>query len=136
VRVLLDTNVLISAMAFSGPERRLLEAVGQGHTLLVNEYLLTEAREVLARKFPGKEPLLDRLLQCLAVERLPLPSAEAVREAAKCLRDPKDAVVLASALAARPDLFVSGDKDLHAPEVLALVRVYSTREALDLLAKS
>jgi predicted nucleic acid-binding protein len=94
-------------MAFRGPERRLLEAIRQGHTLLVNDYLLAEAREVLARKFPGKATLLDRLLGCLTAERLPLPPAEMVREAAKCLRDPKDAPVLASALAARPDVFVS-----------------------------
>lgn len=135
MRVLLDTNVLISGMAFSGPERRLLEVIRQGHTLLVNDYLLAEAREVLARKFAGKEPLLDRLLGSLTVERLPLPPAEMVREAAKRLRDPKDAAVVASALAARPDLFVSGDKDLYTPEVLALIRVYTTREALALLGK-
>ncbi|TDA65694.1 MAG: putative toxin-antitoxin system toxin component, PIN family [Clostridia bacterium] len=135
MRVMLDTNILISGMVFIGPERRLLELLREGHTLLVNDYLLAEAREVLARKFPGKELVLDQILESLAIKMLPLPPAGKVREAAQRLRDPKDAVVVASALAACPDIFVSGDKDLHTPEVLALVQVSTTREALALLKK-
>jgi len=133
MRVMLDTNVLISGMVFRGPERRLLEVIRRSHTLVVTDYLLAEAREVLARKFPGREGLLDALLQSFRVERLPLPPIGKVREASHHLRDPKDAAVLASALQACPEVFVSGDKDLHTPEVLALIRVCSTKQALALL---
>jgi predicted nucleic acid-binding protein len=134
MRVMLDTNVLISGMVFQGPERWLLEAVCECHTLVVNDYLLAEATDVLARKFPGRERLLDTLLQSLTVERLPLPPATMVREASGHLRNARDAAVLASALYARPDVFVSGDKDLHTPEVQALIRVCGTKGTLALLA--
>lgn len=136
MRVMVDTNVLISGMVFSGPERRLLKTVQEDHVLVVNDYLLAEVREVLARKFPGREHLFSVWLQSFRVEACPMPTAEEVREAARHLRDPKDAVVLASALLARPDIFASGDRDLHTPEVLALTRVCTAREALVLLEKS
>lgn len=136
MRVMLDTNVLIPGMVFRGPERRLLEVIRRGHTLVVNDYLLVEAAEVLARKFPGREGLLDALLQSLRVERLPLPPVTKIREASDHLRDPKDAAVVASALQACPDVLVSGDKDLHTAEVLALIRVCSTKEALALLEQA
>ncbi|MGB9867675.1 MAG: putative toxin-antitoxin system toxin component, PIN family [Bacillota bacterium] len=130
---MLDTNVLVSALAFPGPERQLLEAVRKHHTLLINDYLLEEVREVLARKFPGKARILDALLRTFRVEKLPIPPGEKVGEARPHLRDPDDAAVVASVLLARPDVFVSGDKDLHTPQVLALIRVHTTSEALALL---
>ena len=60
---MVDTNVLISGMVFGGSERRLLEVIRRCHTLVLTDYLLAEATEVLARKFPGGEGLLDVLLQ-------------------------------------------------------------------------
>jgi len=135
VRVMLDTNVLISGMVFSGPERRLLEAIQEDHVLVVDDFLLAEALEVLARKFPGKEQLFNILLRSFKVEKYPMPPEEKIREAAEHLRDPKDAAVLASVLLANPDIFVSGDKDLHTPDVRALACVYTTRQALMLLEK-
>ena len=133
MRVMVDTNVLISGMVFGGPERRLLEVIRRCHTLVITDYLLAEATEVLARKFPGGEGLLDVLLQSFKVERLPLPSIAKVREAGHHLRDPKDAAVLASALQAGPEVFVSGDKDLHTAKVQTLIRVCTTKEAMALL---
>ncbi len=73
MRVMLDTNALISGMVFRGPERLLLEAICKSHTLVVTDYLLAEATEVLVRKFPGRERLLDELLRLFRVERIPLP---------------------------------------------------------------
>ncbi|MDK2888814.1 hypothetical protein G7K71_07830 [Desulfofundulus sp. TPOSR] len=46
MRVMLDTNVLISGMVFSGPERRLLEVIREDHVLVVDDFLLAETREV------------------------------------------------------------------------------------------
>ncbi|SHJ24658.1 putative toxin-antitoxin system toxin component, PIN family [Desulfofundulus thermosubterraneus DSM 16057] len=135
MRVMLDTNVLISGMVFSGPERRLLEVIREDHVLVVDDFLLAETREVLTRKFPGREQLINIMLQSFKVEKHPMPPTEKIWEAARYLRDPKDAAVLASVLLANPDIFVSGDKDLHTPDVRALTRVCTTRQALMLLEK-
>lgn len=114
----------------------MLEVIRRSHILVVNDYLLAEAGQVLARKFPGREGLLEALLQSFRVERLPLPPIAKIREASDHLRHPKDAAVVASALQACPGVSVSGDKDLHTPEVLALIRVCSTKEPLALLEQA
>lgn len=57
MRVMLDTNILISGMVFQGPERQLLTMLSKNHIVVINDYLLEEAAQVLARKFPGKERL-------------------------------------------------------------------------------
>ncbi|HAU31479.1 MAG TPA: putative toxin-antitoxin system toxin component, PIN family [Desulfotomaculum sp.] len=132
---MLDTNVLISGIIFSGPERRLLKAIQEDHVLVIDDFLLAEAMEVLARKFPGKEQLFNILLRSFKFEKHPISPEEKIHEAAKYLRDPKDAAVLASVMLMNPDIFVSGDKDLHTPDVRTLAHVYTTKQALMLLEK-
>ncbi|MGO0123436.1 putative toxin-antitoxin system toxin component, PIN family [Desulfothermobacter acidiphilus] len=131
---MLDTNILISGMLFRGPERQLLEIIQRRKlSLVVNNYILEETNGVLARKFPRHAGIVDRLMALLNLEQVPLPHPSSVEKALKVLRDKKDAVILASAMEAKPDLFVSGDLDLHTPEVKSLVKTVTSREALEIL---
>ncbi|WP_277997931.1 putative toxin-antitoxin system toxin component, PIN family [Neomoorella glycerini] len=128
---MLDTNILISGMVFRGPERRLLETIHQRRLILViNSYIVEETKEVLQRKFPAHIAAFDKLLSLLNVEYTPMPSPASLAIARPIIRDPKDAAILASAIEARPDIFVSGDLDLHTPEVGFLIKVMTTAEAL------
>jgi len=52
VRVVLDTNVIISGWVFRGPERRVLECAERNDfELVVSEFILLETESAIARKF-------------------------------------------------------------------------------------
>lgn len=134
MRVMLDTNVLVSGMVFHGPERRLLDTILKNdHVLVLCEQTEREAEMVLLRKFSVSERFLQNFLRLFRVERVSLPSQAAIEEARSLIRDPKDAPILAAAIIARPDLFVTGDKDFHTPEVKKLIPVQTTSRIIDSL---
>jgi predicted nucleic acid-binding protein len=65
VRVILDTNVFVSGVFFSGPPYRILEAWRDGKLQLVaSQEILEEYQrigEILAEQFPGVnlQPIID-----------------------------------------------------------------------------
>lgn len=117
MRVVLDTNVVVSALLWAGTPERLIEAAGEGKLeLLTSPALIAELSGILNRsKFARK--LREKNLSAAEIVSRYRELAESV-EAAPIeedrLRDPDDASVLACALAARADAVVTGDADLHA----------------------
>jgi putative PIN family toxin of toxin-antitoxin system len=107
VRVLLDTNVLISGILFRGLPRSLLERAIRGELDLVTSPVLLDELERVLTDALGVPPELARLarseLEALAEVVVPndVPSVS---------RDPDDDQVLAAALEARA--IVTGDRDL------------------------
>lgn len=114
--VLIDTNILISGLVFpKGNEHKILKlAEDKAIALILPEFVLDEARVVLARRFPGHEALLGAFVS--RTEHEVLPSEEIVQSvpfAENRVRDAKDAPVLASVLVAKPDFTVTGDVALR-----------------------
>ena len=115
MRAVVDTNVLLSALLWSGPPHALLEQARNGTvTLISSPALLAELARVIER--PKFDVILLRTntsrVQTLAEVRLlaevidPPPLAQAV------CRDKDDDAVLAPAIAAQADMVISGDDDL------------------------
>jgi putative PIN family toxin of toxin-antitoxin system len=111
VRVILDTNVFVSGVFFSGPPFRILEAWRDRKLqLIASQEILEEYQrvgETLAEQFPGinLQPIID--LVTTNAEIFPnqvLP--ESVCE------DPDDDKFLACALISRCKVIVSGDRHL------------------------
>jgi len=111
VRVILDTNVFVSGVFFSGPPFRILEAWRDRRLqLIASQEILEEYQrvgETLAEQFPGVnlQPIID--LVTTNAEIFPnqvLP--ESVCE------DPDDDKFLACALISRCKMIVSGDRHL------------------------
>jgi uncharacterized protein len=130
VRLLLDTNVLASAFATRGLCADVLRVALSDHELVVPEVVLDELRRVLRTKFRVPPPLvseIEALLREHDVVRKPR-SPGAVR-----LRDSSDEWILASALAGRADLIVSGDGDLLVLGSTGPVPVLSPRQFWDSL---
>lgn len=107
MRVLIDTNILISALLFpsSVPARALLRAVSEDELVLCDQNI-AELREVLRRKAPARLPAAEALLAELSYELIP-----AVVNTQKTIRDEKDQPILNAAVLYEVDAVVTGDKD-------------------------
>ena len=54
-------------------------------------------------------------------------------EARSIIRDQKDAIILATAIKTKPDIFVSGDFDFHTSTITSLINVMHSKEAVALI---
>lgn len=121
MRVVIDTNVLVSGLAFpGGPPGRIVSAWRAGSFgLVVSEFVLDELARILpalsARTGFTEADVRDfvDLLRVVATVVEPTPTALA-RALASGLRDPDDMPILATLIAADADCLVTGDKDLLA----------------------
>ena len=139
MRVMIDSNTFLSCIVFDGMERLLLHTmVHSNHVLLLAKFSVSEVERVLRRKFPGviEDYDYEDILESLDAEILPFPDKSEVEQCIEIIRDEYDAPILASAIKARPDVFVTGDKDFFEERVRALIRVATTRETLKLIQES
>ena len=108
MRVFLDTNVLVSALATRGLCTELFEVVLQSHRLLTAEAVLSEIERILPEKLGQSASVTAAFVGFLRAEGLvvaghpPFPS----------LPDPDDEPILGAALAGEAEVFVTGDKAL------------------------
>jgi putative PIN family toxin of toxin-antitoxin system len=109
VKVCLDSNVLVSAFATRGLAADALRVVLAEHELLVPRVVLDEVDRVLREKLQLPPPVLALARQVLESQTI-VPRPAALLDVT--VRDPDDAWVLASAVAAGADLLVTGDADL------------------------
>lgn len=113
MRVLIDTNILVSAaLSRSGtPYLAYVKAVTSPNKGLVCDQNIDELRRVFNRKFPDKIHALERFLSLLlsVLEIIPTPTVDYAEEAA--VRDATDRPILRAAIAAKVDVLLTGDKD-------------------------
>ena len=113
MKVLIDTNILISAALSSGgtPFLAYVKAVTQPNHAVVCEQNLDELRRVFNRKFPTKLYALDSFLALalMTIEVVPVPEPEI--ESEQSLRDAADRPILRAAIACGADVLLTGDKD-------------------------
>ncbi|HHV42904.1 MAG TPA: putative toxin-antitoxin system toxin component, PIN family [Clostridiaceae bacterium] len=107
MRILIDTNILISALLFphSKPAKALTYTISE-HQLVLCDQNLFEFREVIGRKNPELLPAIEEFLHELCFERIPTKQKTIER-----IRDPKDQPILNAAMSAGVDIIVTGDKD-------------------------
>jgi len=111
MKVVLDTNVLVSGIFFSGPPAGILRAWSQGKFKLVlspeilDEYTRVSAE--LAVKFPNID--IRRILDLVIVHSDVCSPAALLQQVCK---DPHDDKFIAAAIDTRTKIIVSGDKHL------------------------
>jgi putative PIN family toxin of toxin-antitoxin system len=109
VKVFLDTNVLVSGFSTRGLCADVIRLVLAEHQVIIADVVLNELKRVLKHKIhlPGEQ--IQEVLAFLEGQTVqPKPiSPSPIR-----VRDEDDPWVLASALAAKADVLVTGDKDL------------------------
>jgi putative PIN family toxin of toxin-antitoxin system len=109
VNILLDTNVLIAAFISRGSCNELLEHVVRYHRLVLSDYILDEFSGKLSAKFRFSKREV-REARTLLSERATLVKPAKVETLADI--DPDDLPILGTAVAARCDCLVTGDKSL------------------------
>ncbi len=111
MRIMLDTNVLISGFIFGSSRiREMTRWITDHHQLILSSYVVDELREVVARKAPASLAALDDFLVRLPFEMCYTPT-RLPKELPFEIRDPDDEKVLYSAIIAEADILITGDKD-------------------------
>ena len=136
-RLVLDTNVVVSAVLRGGKPGELIATAGEGDVRLhSSRILLDELRSTLqppklARQVEATGLSVDSILASYRrlvtlIRRAPL--------AGTWSRDPDDDHVIACALAVRADFIVTGDDDLLALGEVNEVRIVTVADFLKALA--
>lgn len=112
MRIMLDTNVLISAILFPGDKiNNMMNYIFLRHQLVLSSYVVEELKSVVRRKFPKKEPVIEKLLLMMSYEYVYTP--DDMKENLFSIRDVKDYPVLYTALIEDIDILITGDRDFE-----------------------
>ena len=130
MRVVLDTNVVISAIFWRGPPHTILEACVEGRLRLVcSMEILDEYARVLSEPTFGASPeevgYWTSLLLRLADFVVPAVIEPVV------LADPSDDMFLACAMAGGAQAIVSGDKHLARLRAFEGIPIFSPRDFVE-----
>lgn len=109
MRVFFDTNVLVSGFATRGLCADVIRLVLAEHQVIIADVVLNELKRVLKHKIqlPG-----EQIQEILAFLESQTVQPKPISPSSIPVRDEDDQWVLASALAAKADVLVTGDKDL------------------------
>ena len=138
MRIVADTNTVVSGLLWSGPPQQLINAAREKRiTLYSSLALAAEFAEVI-----GREQFARR------IRAAKLSAAELVADYARLANlvvpadinptvagDPDDDQILACALAANVDAVVSGDKRLRNLKTYQSIRIISATEVLALIVR-
>jgi uncharacterized protein len=125
MRVILDANVLIAAVAGRGLCESLLELCLEQHELIVSEELLGEVRRNLVKKIKLPAAVAVDFCALLRNNGVVATSASVPRDAC---RDPKDLYLLGMCKSMRAEFLVTGDKDLLECRRYAATEVVTARQ--------
>ena len=132
MRIMLDTNIIISAALF--PHGRVSQAFYKAllppYHPIVCDYIVDELHRKFRKKWPHRTVELEEFLYnaLSIIEVVPTPDVE-VQEETK-IRDPKDRPILRAALDAHADYFLTGDLDFLESSITD-PRIISVSQFLD-----
>jgi uncharacterized protein len=129
VRVVVDTNVLISALVFPGGhgDAALQRIIEEQDDLVLSKPILDELLGILARKFSRDAEELSRVAVFMSM----LATFVSPRGRLRVVKDEPDNRVLECALTGRTEVIVTRDHALLALANFRGMRLLSLREYLD-----
>ena len=112
-KIFLDTSVIIAAVfSETGGARKLLRLGEVGMIqLVIGMNVLRESESVVRRKVPDSLPRLAHLLETARFDTVSKPPEEVIEKARNIVEYRPDAYVLAEAMKAEPDWFITHDKE-------------------------
>ncbi len=129
MKVVLDTNTIVSGIGWDGPPRRVLVALRDDrHSLVISPDLLAELTRVLG--YPRLRPIAAHPHLRIVLEWLHQPEHIVIpKERISVIRaDPQDNLVLEAAAAGGAGAVISGDRDLLAVRKFRDILIMTPRE--------
>ena len=116
MRIMLDTNILISAFVFRSKKiYAVIDYIVAFHELVLPSYVVDELKDVVGRKFPNRVGELDSFLTTLSFTLAYTPNQ--LPKGLFEIRDISDAPILYTAIIEGIDVLLTGDKDFDDVEV-------------------
>ena len=111
MRIMLDTNILVSMIFFPSEQtRKFRQIICECNEIILCDYVLEELRLVVDRKFPERKIALEHFFKELPFELVHTPRNMNL-DKYPSVRDQKDSPILATAIIENVDVFITGDKD-------------------------
>jgi uncharacterized protein len=124
MKVFLDTNVLVSAVATRGLCSDVLREVLRHHHLIISPELLTELENVFRKVLGLPQNMIFEFIEVIKQDsQLSTPSPLLNVK----IRDKDDLLMLSSALNGGADLFITGDKELLGLQSIRNMGIVSPR---------
>ncbi len=124
MKVFLDTNVLVSAVATRGLCADVLREVLRHHHLIISPELLTELENVFRKTLGLPQNMIFEFIEVIKQDsQLSTPSPLLNVK----IRDKDDLLMLSSALNGGADLFITGDKELLGLQSIRNMGIVSPR---------
>ena len=116
MRVMLDTNILISAFIFNSKKmNELIFNLTRYHEIVICSYTIDELKELMKYKFKVNEKYLDNFLKNFPFDLVYSPTN--IEKKLFQIRDKDDYIILHTAIIENVDIFITGDKDFNDIEI-------------------
>jgi hypothetical protein len=135
MKIVVDTNVLISALIKEGKPRNLLREITLNHTLLISKELLGElaiiANEPKILRYVNQHDISDFLRDLASASKI-----VKIKSRFKVVsEDPSDDDVVRTAYDGKAGFIVSGDKHLLKLKKFRRTKIVSTDAMLNIISK-
>jgi len=122
MKVMLDTNILISAFVFKSKKmNQLIYKLSKEHEIIICSYTVEKLKELINSKFKVSQKDLDEFLKDFPFNLVYSPTN--VENKLFEIRDKDDYIILHTAIIEDVDVFITGDKDfdnidIDKPEIM------------------
>jgi putative PIN family toxin of toxin-antitoxin system len=124
MRVFLDTNVLVSAVATRGLCADVLREILVSHQLVISSSLIDELKNILHTKIGIPQEIISDFIELLTQDSI---FSEKTTLTHIDVRDKDDIDIISYALNGNAEIFVTGDKELLELGVVQSMRIVSPR---------
>lgn len=122
MRIMLDTNILISAFIFKSKKmNELIYKLSKEHEIIICSYTVEELKDLIDTKFKVSQRDLDEFLKDFPFDLVYSPTN--IENKLFEIRDKDDYIILHTAIIENVDVFITGDKDfdeidIEKPEIM------------------
>lgn len=132
MRVFLDTNVLVSAVATRGLCADVLREILVSHQLVVSNPLVLELKNILHTIIGLPQEIISDFVEVLTQDSILSENTDLVTID---INDKDDILILSTALNGNAGLFVTGDKELLELKKIQSMRIISPRKFWEILTR-